>query len=252
MRACASRSPTSTTSACPTSGRRSSTRCSTRSADRLRARVRAVDRHGGRAARTRTCRSCRSRRQRPLCEFDVIGISLQYELTFTNVLTLLDLGGFPLRAADRAPDATPRARRRTDRLAPRADGAVHRRRVHRRGRGAAAVARARVGRDARARSPRGERTRTRCARRARERGSRSTCPRCTRPTVDEATGMTVVGAPLDPRVPARVSRAMVPDLDDVSVPERHAGAVRRGGVRARRRSRSRAAAPRAAGSARPG
>src|SRR5687768_13236029 len=45
-------------------------------------------------------------RQRPLCEFDVLGISLQYELTFTNVLTLLDLGGIPLRAADRAEDAT--------------------------------------------------------------------------------------------------------------------------------------------------
>src|SRR5262245_57182045 len=44
--------------------------------------------------------------QRPLCEFDVLGISLQYELTFTNVLTLLDLGGIPLYAADRAPDAT--------------------------------------------------------------------------------------------------------------------------------------------------
>src|SRR5690348_18417547 len=45
-------------------------------------------------------------RQRPLHEFDVVGFSLQYELTFTNVLTLLDLGGIPLRAADRAPDAT--------------------------------------------------------------------------------------------------------------------------------------------------
>src|SRR3954471_311269 len=44
--------------------------------------------------------------QRPLCEFDVLGVSLQYELTFTNVLTLLDLGGIPLYAADRAPDAT--------------------------------------------------------------------------------------------------------------------------------------------------
>src|ERR1700729_837333 len=40
--------------------------------------------------------------QRPLCEFDVVGISLQYELTYTNVLTLLELGGIPLRACDRA------------------------------------------------------------------------------------------------------------------------------------------------------
>src|ERR1043165_8048718 len=43
--------------------------------------------------------------QRPLREFDVIGVSLQYELTYTNVLTLLDLGGIPLRAADRGDDA---------------------------------------------------------------------------------------------------------------------------------------------------
>ena len=39
---------------------------------------------------------------RPLREFDVVGFSLQYELTFTNVLTMLDLGGVPLRTADRA------------------------------------------------------------------------------------------------------------------------------------------------------
>ena len=38
---------------------------------------------------------------RPLSAFDVVGISLQYELTYTNVLTLLDLGGIPLHAADR-------------------------------------------------------------------------------------------------------------------------------------------------------
>src|SRR5688572_3745106 len=37
----------------------------------------------------------------PLSAFDVVGISLQYEMTFTNVLTLLDLGGIPLRSADR-------------------------------------------------------------------------------------------------------------------------------------------------------
>ncbi len=37
----------------------------------------------------------------PLRDFDVIGFSLQYELTYSNVLTLLDLSGLPLRAADR-------------------------------------------------------------------------------------------------------------------------------------------------------
>jgi radical SAM family uncharacterized protein/radical SAM-linked protein len=39
-----------------------------------------------------------------LRDFDVVGISLQYEMTFTNVLTLLDLGGIPLRARDRGDD----------------------------------------------------------------------------------------------------------------------------------------------------
>lgn len=37
----------------------------------------------------------------PLAEMDVIGFSLHYELTYTNVLTMLDLAGLPLRAADR-------------------------------------------------------------------------------------------------------------------------------------------------------
>ena len=37
----------------------------------------------------------------PLRAFDLIGFSLQYELSYTNVLTMLDLGGIPLRARDR-------------------------------------------------------------------------------------------------------------------------------------------------------
>lgn len=40
----------------------------------------------------------------PLAEFDVVGFSLQYELTYTNVLTMLDLGGIPLHSCDRTPD----------------------------------------------------------------------------------------------------------------------------------------------------
>lgn len=38
---------------------------------------------------------------RPAREFDLIGFTLQYELHYTNVLTMLDLAGVPLRAADR-------------------------------------------------------------------------------------------------------------------------------------------------------
>ncbi len=42
--------------------------------------------------------------QRPLCDFDVVGFSLQYELTYTNILLMLDLGGIPLRAEHRGDD----------------------------------------------------------------------------------------------------------------------------------------------------
>ncbi|MFW6023780.1 MAG: TIGR03960 family B12-binding radical SAM protein, partial [Myxococcota bacterium] len=38
---------------------------------------------------------------RPLSDFDVVGFSLQYELTYTNVLLMLDLGGIPRWAHDR-------------------------------------------------------------------------------------------------------------------------------------------------------
>jgi len=42
----------------------------------------------------------------PLCQYDVLGFSLQYEICYTNVLTMLDLGGIPLHALDRGPDET--------------------------------------------------------------------------------------------------------------------------------------------------
>ena len=37
----------------------------------------------------------------PLRDFHIVGFSLQYELTYTNILAMLDLGGVPLLAADR-------------------------------------------------------------------------------------------------------------------------------------------------------
>ncbi|MCS7238454.1 MAG: TIGR03960 family B12-binding radical SAM protein [Thermoguttaceae bacterium] len=37
----------------------------------------------------------------PLSAFDIVGFSLQHELCYTNVLTMLDLGGIPLRTVDR-------------------------------------------------------------------------------------------------------------------------------------------------------
>jgi radical SAM family uncharacterized protein len=42
--------------------------------------------------------------KRPLKDFDVIGFSLDYELTYTNVLNMLDLGQIPVLAKDRADD----------------------------------------------------------------------------------------------------------------------------------------------------
>ena len=42
----------------------------------------------------------------PLKDFDVLGFSLQYEISYTNLLTMLDLGGIALHAEDRGDDET--------------------------------------------------------------------------------------------------------------------------------------------------
>jgi radical SAM family uncharacterized protein/radical SAM-linked protein len=154
--------------------------------------------------------------QRPLCEFDVVGISLQYELTFTNVLTLLDLGRIPLRAADRAEDAAlvlvggPTASH-PEPIAPFIDAAFI---------GEAeellpplVVAWAALRRDIAA----GARTRRDALAELAGRFPLYV-PALYATRVDAATGMTVVGEPLDPRVPARVGRAMVADLDRYPFP----------------------------------
>jgi radical SAM family uncharacterized protein/radical SAM-linked protein len=41
----------------------------------------------------------------PLNKFDIVGFTLQYELSFTNILNILKLGGILLRQADRKEDA---------------------------------------------------------------------------------------------------------------------------------------------------
>jgi len=46
---------------------------------------------------------CGLETQRPLRDFDFVGFSLQYELSYTNILTMLDLGGIPAQAKDRGP-----------------------------------------------------------------------------------------------------------------------------------------------------
>ncbi|HEU0029296.1 MAG TPA: TIGR03960 family B12-binding radical SAM protein [Kofleriaceae bacterium] len=154
--------------------------------------------------------------QRALHEFDVLGVSIQYELTFTNLLTLLDLGGIPLRAADRAEDATlvliggPTASH-PEPVAPFIDAAFI-------GEAeellpAVVLAWAQLRREIRA----GQRTRTDALA---ELASKFPVyvPALYATERDEATGMIVVGAPLDPRVPARVHRAMVRDLDAFPFP----------------------------------
>jgi radical SAM family uncharacterized protein/radical SAM-linked protein len=42
--------------------------------------------------------------QRPLRDFHFVGFSLQYELSYTNILTILDLGGIPIQAKERGPE----------------------------------------------------------------------------------------------------------------------------------------------------
>ncbi len=39
--------------------------------------------------------------ERPLGDFDIVGFTLQYELSYSNVLNMLDLGGIPRRRCDR-------------------------------------------------------------------------------------------------------------------------------------------------------
>jgi radical SAM family uncharacterized protein len=41
---------------------------------------------------------------RPVSEFDVIGFSLQYEMSFSNILNMLDLANIPLKTMDRQPE----------------------------------------------------------------------------------------------------------------------------------------------------
>ncbi len=40
----------------------------------------------------------------PLCDFDFVGFTLQYEMCYTNVINMLELGGIPILSADRGDD----------------------------------------------------------------------------------------------------------------------------------------------------
>ncbi len=149
----------------------------------------------------------------PLRDFDVVGFSLQYELTFTNILTMLDLSGIPLRAADR--DAAhplviaggPVAAQ-PEPMAPFIDAFL-------------------IG-DAEEKLPEAL---LRLADLKAAGASRRDilielaalggfyCPALYETAVDERTGYLVVGAPLDPRVPARPRRQIVEDLNRHPFPD---------------------------------
>ncbi len=49
---------------------------------------------------------CSLEEDRPLCDFDMVGFNLSYEMCYTNVLYMLDLGGIPLLASERT-DSSP-------------------------------------------------------------------------------------------------------------------------------------------------
>ena len=54
-----------------------------------------------RELRQRRLPLCSLETRRPLSAFDIVGFSLQYELSYTNILMMLELGGIPLHRGDR-------------------------------------------------------------------------------------------------------------------------------------------------------
>ncbi len=149
----------------------------------------------------------------PLGEFDVIGFSLQYELTYTNVLNLLDLAGLPLRAAERGDSAPlviaggPTATH-PEPLAPFIDAFfIGEAEEHLPALvlEAAALRRAGVARRERlillaAKYP-------------------LYAPELYTTKIDDETGFVVVDGPTDPRVPARPKRVWVADINKFPFPD---------------------------------
>jgi radical SAM family uncharacterized protein/radical SAM-linked protein len=149
----------------------------------------------------------------PLGSFDVAGFSLQYELTFTNILTMLDLSGIPLRTVDRdashpiviagGPGAT-----QPEPIAPFIDALL-------------------IG-DAEERLPEmllrvadlrdaGVSRREMLIEIAKIEGFY--VPSLYATEIDERTGFLVVGEPVEPGVPERVRRAIVEDLKPYPFPD---------------------------------
>jgi radical SAM family uncharacterized protein/radical SAM-linked protein len=155
--------------------------------------------------------SCES--ARPLRDFDVVGFSLQFELTYTNVLLMLDLGGIPLRAAERGEDAPlvlaggPTATH-AEPLAPFLDALVI-------GDGEERT------RDVVLAWTRGKQAGIPRAQRLRQLASMPGVyvPALYSTRLDPDTGFTVVDHPLVPEAPLPIARAVVEDLNKYPFPD---------------------------------
>ena len=185
---------------------------------------------------------------RPVGHFDVFGISFSTELGYTNMLTALDLAGIPLHAVDRGDDdpivlAGGHAAFNPEPIADFLDAAVL-------GDGEEIVlAISEVVREWKDEGrPGGRDERADPARRVRRRlRARSSTTSTYLPD-----GRIKRVVPNRPGVPWRVHKHTLMDLDAWPYPQEAAGPARRDGARALLASRSSAAAPAAAGSARPG
>ncbi|MGE4620263.1 MAG: TIGR03960 family B12-binding radical SAM protein [Planctomycetota bacterium] len=148
----------------------------------------------------------------PMSSFDVVGFSLQYELTFTNILTMLDLGGIPIRSVDRDDECPlvmaggpvafqpePMSAFIDAFLIGDGEGFFH-----------AVVKRWRELKD------QGIGRRERLIHISQMDGVY--VPSLYSTKIEPATGVTVVDAPLDERVPEKISRSHVPDLGEFPFP----------------------------------
>ena len=86
-----------------------------------------VGRHGGASCARAGLPLVSCESARPLRDFDVVGFSLQFELTYTNVLMMLDLGRHPAAGERPRRGRSARHRRRPHGHAPRAARALPRR-----------------------------------------------------------------------------------------------------------------------------
>ena len=210
-----------------------------------RARLRALDRHGGVDAGRRACRCSASTPTARPRDFDVLAFNLSAELVYTNLLNLVDLAGVPVRNEDRGADRPDRDRGRPLHVQPRAARRVRRRvRDRRRRRGHRRDRRGR--RRVEARRPRVPRGR---AARARDDPRRLRARRCT--TSSTTARSSARSRPRFPTFPP--SSTSAPSPTSPTGRTRSSSSCRSSrSCTTGSTSRSSAAAPAAAASARPG